>query len=283
MLISIDDCVLDKSEYLSEKTKNLYTIAINKVKQHDPKFVFDVSSVEKLKKQINKIKLSKSYLYIIAGMLRSVVVINEYPSEIIEIVKKVHKEFNEESKIEQATNRINNHTSYTLDSAIELMRSINVVDYNTMIVKLTIAMYTLIPPLRNDYLKVEFVTNDNKCECDFFNLDTNELCVYSVKSKVVHSTIVPEELRKIIDESLEFMPRKYLYETQRGKRFNSTIYMYTIINRELKKTFGEDNFTVNTFRHIYAEESFKGGLQERLTAAKGMLHTPRTHFYYGVK
>lgn len=57
--------------------------------------------------------------------------------------------------------------------------------------------------------------------------------------------------------------------------------MYSKLMKHVKNILGENKFTINTFRHLYAVKSFKGTVEDRVAAQEGMLHNAFNHMRYG--
>lgn len=240
--------------------------------------------------------MSNNQIYSILSLLRCACVVNNVDNKVKDIVYTLYHDYNKISKDDQYSNRL--ITRWTTDSLIEFNRSLQIDSYRTMTAKLVIGMYTLIPPLRNDYNNVHIIDSvanngvsnvassvntiaNSTSSFNYYNTVTRELKVYCTKSKKYHCVTVPNELANIIAETLRFMPREYLFVTQHGKPFSNTSNMYNQIIKHLRAVINEDSFTINTFRHLYASKSFTGTVQDRIAAQKGMLHNAENHLRYG--
>lgn len=272
MLITLQDIqkCIDEASYVNTNTKRIYKTCLHKI--HGD-LVFN--SKQDLEELVNNLTSSISQAYSLLGLLRTTCTVCDLPNEIKNVVYPLYKEYNKSSKLAQINNR---HASkWTVNSLIEFNRTLRFDSYEHMIAKLMIGLYTLIPPLRNDYIDVKINGSGGNC----VNLETGELSVYSTKSKKMHSVIIPAELREIITESIQFQPRDYLFVTVKNKPFKNANNMYTRLMKIVKRVLGEDDFTINTFRHLYVMHSNSGTVQERIDAANGMMHSVQTHFYYG--
>ena len=89
-------------------------------------------------------------------------------------------------------------------------------------------------------------------------------------------------MKEIIDDTLKFMPREYLFVTQHKKPFSNTCNMYCTLMKLLREVIEDESFTINTFRHLYASKSFTGTVQDRIAAQEGMLHNAQNHLRYGM-
>lgn len=291
---------------VNESTKRIYMCYINKIKQWGN---LEFETAEDLIKIFTDHHMSNNQIYSILGLLRCTCVVNNVDNNVKDIVYTLYHDYNKISKDDQYSHRLS--TRWTTDSLIKFNKSLQIDSYRTMTAKLLIGMYTLIPPLRNDYNNVHIIDTNNVSINDsndsdnnddsndssinsndsnnssitmpfnYYNMLTKELNVYCTKSKKYHSVTVPDELANIIAETLIFMPRKYLFTTQHGKPFSNSSNMYSQIMKHLRAVINEDSFTINTFRHLYASKSFAGTVQDRIAAQKGMLHNAENHLRYG--
>lgn len=293
---------------VNESTKRIYMCYINKIKQWGN---IEFETADDLINIFTEHHMSNNQIYSILGLLRCACVVNNVDNKVKDIVYTLYHDYNKISKDAQYSNRL--ITRWTTDSLIEFNRSLQIDSYRTMTAKLVIGMYTLIPPLRNDYNNVHIINSvadscvsnvassantitnsgvsnvassantiaNSTSSFNYYNTVTRELKVYCTKSKKYHSVTVPDELANIIAETLRFMPREYLFVTQHGKPFSNTSNMYSQIIKCLRIIINEDSFTVNTFRHLYASKSFTGTVQDRIAAQKGMLHNAENHLRYG--
>lgn len=239
------------------------------------------SSKEDLEQCLLDINKNYSSAYKMCGLLRATCKINEVNMEIKNIVYSLYKDLRIKSGDEQLDNRLK-MKQWTLEQLIDVMRNIEMKDYKTMTNKLFIAMYTINPPLRNDYIDIKLITDNssvNETE-DYIDLNNKILNVYVTKSKKFKQTTLSDELMDIIKESLVILPRDYLFTKKDGKPFKNKTSLYlTVVNR-LKKLFNDEDFSLNTFRHAYAEWSLKQNPRIRRQAAAEMMHTKLTHLDY---
>lgn len=276
MIITLDNInyAYDNCTNVNESTKRIYQCYINKIKQWQP---LEFTTQDDLINIFKSHDMSNSQIYSILGLLRCTCVVCNLDDKVKDIVYTLYHDYNKISKNDQYNHRTT--TKWTTDSLIEFNKSLQIDSYKTMNVKLLIGLYTLIPPLRNDYNNVKIVTEN--IDTNFYNTVTGELMVYSTKSKKYHSVTVPVELKDIITETLTFMPRDYLFVTQHKKPFSNTCNMYNILIKLLRTIINDDTFTINTFRHLYATKSFTGTVQDRVAAQEGMLHNAQNHLRYG--
>ena len=276
--ISISDCeraILNASQVNNETIK----IWNNNIRKMNKDIHF--SSKEDLEQCLLDINKSYSSAYNMCGLLRATCKINEVNMEIKNIVYSLYKDLRIKSGDEQLDNRLK-MKQWTLEQLIETMRDIEMKDYKTMTNKLFIAMYTINPPLRNDYIDIKLIhENDPVDDTDnYIDLDNNMLNVYCTKSKQYKHTILCDELMDIINQSLVILPRKYLFTKKNGEPYKSKMSFYKYIMRHIKKLFNDEDFSLNTFRHAYAEWSLKQNPRIRKQAAAEMMHNKLSHIDY---
>lgn len=272
--ITISDCerAINNANKVNNETIKIWNNCLKKL-QTDLTF----SSKEDLESQLT-LEHNYSTAYKICGLLRAACKINEVNMEIKDIVYPLYRELRTKSGDEQLENRMK-MKQWTLEQLIETMRDIEMVDHKTIMLKLFIAMYTINPPLRNDYDSVKLITEHNDNE-DYIDLNNKILNVYVIKSKKFKQTTLSDELIDIIKESLVILPRKYLFTKINGQPYKSKMSFYTYIMKHLKKLFNDEDFSINTFRHAYAEWSLKQDTRTRLKAADEMMHSRYKHLEY---
>jgi hypothetical protein len=152
------------------------------------------------------------------------------------------------------------------------------------------SLYTLIPPLRDDFGHVEFITkntDDNDIN-NFYNLKTKTLILNDYKGvnyirnkKDKKKKIVfPDELHNVIEESLTRFPRDYLI-TKKKLRSIDEIYVDGNLSGVVKDVFG--GITINDIRHSFASKDIKGkglNLKTLKNDANACLHSLPTHLTY---
>ena len=267
---------IDNATEVNNETIKIWNTNIRKINKD-----FYFSSKEDLEQCLLDINKSYSSAYKMCGLLRATCKINDLSLDIKNIVYPLYKDLRNKSEDEQLENRLK-MKQWSLEELIETMRNIEMKDYKTMTNKLFIAMYTINPPLRNDYIDIKLIhNNDHVDDTDnYINLDNNTLNVYCTKSKQYKNNILCDELMDIIKQSLIILPRKYLFTKKDGELFKNKNSLYLTVLNRLKKFFNDKNFSLNTFRHAYAEWSFKQNPRERKKAADDMMHAKLSHFAY---
>ena len=262
---------INNANQVNDQTIKLWKRCLNKIHKD---FIF--RSKEELEQQLIDINKTYSSAYNMSTLLRAACKINEVDLKLKEIVYDLYKDLREKSGIEQFENRMNKK-QWTLEELISIMRNINMTDYKSTMIKLLLAMYTLNPPLRNDYYNVKFNDSNN---LNYIDLKNKILNVYCLKSKKYQKVLLCDELIDIINESLIELPRKYLFTKKNGDNFSSAASLSVSLLNLLKEFMNDKHFSFNTFRHAYAEWSLKQDVKTRLNAADNMMHSRLTHLHY---
>ena len=274
--ITISDCerAINNANKVNNETIKIWNNNIRKMNKD-----IHFSSKEDLEQCLLDINKSYSSAYNMCGLLRATCKINEVNMEIKDIVYSLYKDLRIKSGDEQLDNRLK-MKQWTLEQLIETMRDIKMINHNTIMLKLFIAMYTINPPLRNDYIDIKLVTEPVNDTEDYIDLNNKILNVYVTKSKKFKQTTLSDELIDIIKESLVILPRDYLFTKINGQPYKSKMSFYTYIMKHIKKLFNDEDFSINTFRHAYAEWSLKQDPRTRFKAADDMMHSKCQHIGY---
>ena len=280
------DCenAINNADKVNDQTIKLWKRCLKKIHKD---FIF--KSKDELEQQLLDINKTYSSAYNMSTLLRATCKINEVDLKLREIVYDCYRDLREKSGDEQFENRMNKK-QWSLEELISIMRNINMTDYKSIMIKLLIAMYTLNPPLRNDYYNVKINESNLKKDCRDNNCDLNAsnnidlknkiLNVYCLKSKKFQKVLLCDELIDIIKESLIVLPRDYLFTKKNGDNFSSAASLSVSLLNLLKEFMNDKHFSFNTFRHAYAEWSLKQDVKTRLKAADNMMHSRLTHFHY---
>ena len=280
------DCenAINNANQVNDQTIKLWKRCLNKIHKD---FIF--KSKDELEQQLLDINKTYSSAYNMSTLLRAACKINEVDYKLKEIVYDLYKDLREKSGDEQFENRMNKK-QWSLEELISIMRNINMTDYKSTMIKLLLAMYTINPPLRNDYYNVKINGSNLKKDCRDHNCDLNAsnnidlknkiLNVYCLKSKKYQKVLLCDELIDIINESLIVLPRDYLFTKKNGNNFSSAASLSVSLLNLLKDFMNDKHFSFNTFRHAYAEWSLKQDVKTRINAADNMMHSRLTHFHY---
>ena len=279
------DCenAINNADKVNDQTIKLWKRCLNKIHKD---FIF--KSKDELEQQLLDINKTYSSAYNMSTLLRASCKINEVDLKLREIVYDCYRDLREKSGDEQFENRMNKK-QWSLEELISIMRNINMTDYKSTMIKLLIAMYTLNPPLRNDYYNVKINDSNSNLKkdcrdhnCDLNNIDLKNkiLNVYCLKSKKFQKVLLCDELIDIIKESLIVLPRDYLFTKKNGDNFSSAASLSVSLLNLLKEFMNDKHFSFNTFRHAYTEWSLKQDVKTRINAADNMMHSRLTHFHY---
>lgn len=275
------DCenAINNATEVNDNTIKLWKRCLNKIHKD---FIF--RSKEELEQQLldinktysNEHKVSYSSAYNMSTLLRAACKINEVDLKLRQIVYDIYRDLREKSGDEQFENRMNKK-QWSLEELISIMRNINMTDYKSTMIKLLLAMYTINPPLRNDYYNVKINGSNNT---NYIDLKNKILNVYCTKSKKYQKVLLCDELIDIINESLIVLPRNYLFTKKNGDNFSSAASLSVSLLNLLKEFMNDKHFSFNTFRHAYAEWSMKQDVKTRINAADSMMHSRLTHLRY---
>ena len=266
------DCenAINNASEVNDQTIKLWKRCLNKIHKD---FIF--RSKDELEQQLIDINKTYSSAYNMCSLLRAACKINEVDLKLRQIVYDLYRDLREKSGDEQFENRMNKK-QWSLEELISIMRNINMTDYKSTMIKLLLAMYTINPPLRNDYYNVK-INDDSPNNIDLKNKILN---VYCTKSKKYQKVLLSDELIDIINESLIVVPRKYLFTKKNGDNFSSAASLSVSLLNLLKEFMNDKHISFNTFRHAYAEWSLKQDVRTRINAADNMLHSRLTHLHY---
>jgi integrase len=120
--------------------------------------------------------------------------------------------------------------------------------------KLLISLYTMIPPVRNNFDKIKIYNSVPKdVKGNYIDLKNKIIVINKYKTDKIYGKNeikIPNNLLKQINISLNKKPREYLFIQSNGELFNSNSWNITA-NRILKKVLNNNNFSLSMFRHIY--------------------------------
>lgn len=143
--------------------------------------------------------------------------------------------------------------------------------------KLLIAFYTYIPPMRADYGCVSIIKyGDNPPTANYLMTDEKEctLTMRDFKTSKSYGEIkqkLPNELFLLLQESLKLQPRDWLFCNRYGSPFNRSNFS-SWANEGLSRVFSKD-FSLTFFRHIFLSQLPKMTLSERQRVANLMGHS----------
>ena len=163
--ITKSDCeyAINNANKVNNQTIKMWKGYLNKINKD---FIF--SSKEELEQQLLDINKTYSSAYNMSTLLRAACKINEVDLKLKEIVYDLYRDLREKSGDEQFENRMNKK-QWSLEELISIMRNINMTDYKSTMIKLLLAMYTINPPLRNDYYNVKINDGNSSNNIDLKN------------------------------------------------------------------------------------------------------------------
>ena len=147
------------------------------------------------------------------------------------------------------------------------------------------SLYTLIPPLRDDFGNVELIIDDKEDDKfnNFYNTRTKTLILNDYKLsdfKGTQKIKLPEKLHKIIIESVKINPRLFLITKNENESYDKT-YTQGRLTNLVKQVFR--GYSINEIRKSYATNDFKGkgiDIGKLKSDANLMLHSLPVHLTY---
>jgi hypothetical protein len=123
--------------------------------------------------------------------------------------------------------------------------------------RLLLAMYTYIPPLRNDFHAVYLyqTTPSNPTHPNYLTLDTFTLTLKehkTVKTVGIYQNTLPKNLQKEIQASLQTQPRDWLFANKKNEPYTAGTFNKWV-NRTLEKLFNKP-LTISLIRHVYVND-----------------------------
>lgn len=123
---------------------------------------------------------------------------------------------------------------------------------------LLLAMYTHVPPQRQDYGNVKLVLEKPSADIDYLLLpksgkDVGHICLRhrkTVKKLGVYHAEIPAGLVKVVVASLRSCPREYLFQNAKGAPFVDKEVFTAWSNNTLQRLFGKQ-MGVSTLRHSF--------------------------------
>lgn len=151
---------------------------------------------------------------------------------------------------------------------------------------LVLCLYTMLPPARADFNKVKII-KENQVTDELVKEYPNHLIIMPKGMKLVYNEfktkskrlqnyekILPNELVKVIKDSLKRQPREFLIVDKNGEPYHKANSFTQHVKRVLYKVF-KKNMSINTLRH-----SFINGVDmntitplEKESLARDMMHS----------
>jgi len=131
---------------------------------------------------------------------------------------------------------------------------------------LVLNLYTLLPPLRNDYVLVRIITDSNENldeDYNYINLDTKQLLLYKYKTNKHYGlkTIdIPSDLIKIIKDwekvKKEFYDNKLKHNFMLLNTTNLTCMKHNTLTKFINKIFAPKKVSSTILRKVYLSERY---------------------------
>jgi hypothetical protein len=276
---------LEENKTMSELTRKVYISRIKKLKK-----LF--KSTDELKTPDVVLEaLESSTLNTKLSYLNTIIALKKYSSafdiDLNDYRLKQYDLINERE--ETLGDDIQNKPVIEYSKLVEVRERYGDIEYGGF-EHLIASLYTMIPPLRDDYGNVEFIVKDSDDNDinNYYNLKTHTLILNDYKgSNYIRNKqdkkkkiFFPLALHDIIEESLKLNPRDYLITKKKLKSFDET-YSNGNLSSIVKDVFG--GFTINDIRHSFASRNMVGkglNLKELKLDAGGMQHSVGTHMTY---
>ena len=268
---------------------------LNYIIEHPDVFMEKMDEfVNKTGGRLDKNKLSMhakdGYVSAIGAIFRHTPGMIQKQSELYQKWMELHSEVRQPINEKYQSNKPNERQEKAYVSFDEVEKIRNKLEDGT-IDKLLLSMYTMIPPVRNDYYKTAIYKNESEISNNIDNyLIMNTKTYINLRKYKTSKTYkdnkfyLPKELVKQIKLSLDKNPRDFLFVSPRNNEPYKSNTFNRWANRTLKKIFDKDNFSLTTLRHIYITRrdlklEEKSGL-ERNKIAKVMGHSVGTQQNY---
>ncbi len=151
-----------------------------------------------------------------------------------------------------------------------------------------LCLYTMLPPARADFNKVKII-KENKVTDDLTKEYPNHLIImpkgmklvyneFKTKSKKLqqYEKVLPDELVKVIKDSLKRQPREFLVISDKtGEPYHKPNSFTQHVKRVLYKVFNK-NMSINTLRHSFVNHVDMNTITplEKERLARDMMHSP---------
>ena len=276
---------LEKNKTMNANSKKIYISRI-KVLKKTFKRPSDLENVNTLLKGLEESSLNTrlSYINTIIALKRYS---NAFNIDEDGYKKKQYQLINERE--EKLTDDIQNKSVVPWEKLVEIREKYANADYGGLEHLIT-SLYTLIPPLRDDFGDVEFIT-DSKADNDknnYYNLKTKTFIMNHYKGSEKIKNIkkrkkqikFPDTLDTIIKDSLGFNPRIYMITKNKLKNTDE-LYTNFALSGIVKEIFG--GISINQIRHSFASKDFVGkgiNIKDLKSDAAAMQHSLETHLTY---
>lgn len=312
---------IENSKLLSQNTKTIYVRNLRNIKEHicsdltHKKKCYDyiIEHPREFLKSLNKyiertgysIHQKLSYITAIEALFRHTPSLIQQKPELYTYWLDMHKEEKEPVNTAYLTNEPSERHKEAYMTGEEIREKMNALPMGHR-VRLLIAMYVLMPPVRNDYYNMpifhfandiaEFRAEESKILAENDNVmvligsDKTKpreglIILQKYKTAKIYKTLenkIPAELLEEIGASLAKTPRDHLFINQQKQPYERANSFDQWANRSLQKALGNDKITLNVLRHIYISENNPEGKSgtEKNKIARQMGHSVATQNKY---
>ena len=160
---------------------------------------------------------------------------------------------------------------------------------------LVLCCYTMIPPVRADLGDIKICQHEKEIVSRYPNylmmMSPTDMTLVLTAFKTdramkIYRQILPPELCKVIDESLQKNPRKFLIVSPRtGSAFENPGTFSNYVGRVLKRILGTPHASLNMLRHSYVTSLDLNKMTSRdmKNAADSLMHSVETMMRYRLR
>jgi hypothetical protein len=184
--------------------------------------------------------------------------LQEKDPELLHIWKMLKAEVQKPVEDHYDSNQPNEQQSKAMMTLSEISKIRDVLPDDSE-AKLIIALYTMIPPVRNNFYHVRLYKEQPKDDEDNYMVLNDDPALYLNKYKTAkhYDTIkieLPDQLVDLIHKSLDRNPREYLFVNKKGLPYENANTFNKWANTILKRVLKNPNFNLTMFRHIYISD-----------------------------
>jgi len=284
--------IINKTKFLSEKTKNIYKKKINEIsnilKENNIMKIIENPELfnNKICEYCDNKKLGDhtkvSFYSPILSIFNHNSELKESKSDLFIKWNQLYKNINENIEKKYKKNEPTEKQKQAYINYEDIIKTRDKLKTGTQ-EKLLLCMYTMIPPMRSDYWKTEIIKSNKYAPStdNYICLNPPQLILQKYKTSKTYGKLIIDLPQELIDEikiNIKKIPRKYLFVSPiDNKQFNNNCSFNKWANNKLKKIFNNDYISLTFLRHIYISRKDlnlinKSGL-EREIIAKKMAHS----------
>lgn len=284
--------IIDKTD-LSDVSKNNYKYRLERLTILTNKDVdWIINNCKKTLSILNDNKITEPQS--VKAMINAILTLFKHTKDLRETKQKAYtcwikhfKEVNEKAQekyenIEPSARQIEAYVPWE-----EVLNKRDQLD-NTSNEYFILCLYTMLPPARADFNKVRIIKENNITD-EFTKQYPNHLIIMTKGMKLVYNEfktkskklqqyekILPDELVKVIKESLKRQPREFLVISDKtGEPYHKPNSFTQYVKRVLYKVFNK-NMSINTLRHSFVNHIDLNSITplEKERLARDMMHSP---------